>query len=58
MIKVVKKDGTVWSWGLSDYGEFGNNTASSSAIITPYKMLRTENIMQISSASKLKTAWN
>ncbi len=44
-----KKDGTVWVMGLSDYGEFGNNTASSSAIITPYKMLRTENIMQISS---------
>ncbi len=48
-IHALKKDGTVWSWGLSDYGEFGNNTASSSAITTPYKMLRTENIMQISS---------
>ena len=45
----LKKDGTIWSWGLNDYGNFGNSTTSGSATIEPYKMVRIPSIMQMSS---------
>lgn len=45
----LKKDGTVWSWGLNSYGEYGNNATSSLANYVPCKMSKIPNIMQLAS---------
>ena len=52
---VLKKDGTVWSWGRNDCGEYGDGTTVSKEDLTPSQMIKVTNVMQIA-AGNLHTA--
>ena len=49
---VFKSDGSVWTWGVNDYGQLGNGTRSSK--LTPVRVLRDDPRIPINSAKILE----
>ena len=47
----LKKDGTVWSWGRNNYGQYGDGTAVSKEDLAPSQMVKVSNVMQIASGN-------
>ena len=47
----LKKDGTVWSWGRNNYGQYGDGTAVSKEDLTPSQMVKVSNVIQIASGN-------
>ncbi len=47
----VKKDGTIWGWGINNFGQLGLGTPSYSANYSPIKINNQMNISQISTSS-------
>lgn len=48
---VLKRDGTVWSWGYNDYGQLGYSTATEKSIV-PIQVKGLENVIAISAGIK------
>lgn len=52
----IKKDGTVWCWGLDDYGQLGNGATTTTTQSTPVKVDTINDAVQITVGTSFSCA--